>query len=149
MEPSCADWIAIIISIFAFGVAAASAWYTRGQVKVSERARALEHDASWHAEWQRRPISGARLNESNGEYPMEWRLELRNIGNGPAYDLRVDLGGSASTSPRNLMPTEFLLLGATDLTPANLPITWHDRDQKPRKTRVPVPKRPVMPERYR
>jgi len=139
MQPTHTEMIAIGISAAAFVVAAASAAYTRSQARVSERARALEHDASWRVRWERRQDLTASL-QSDGMYPLVWVFLAENIGNGKAFDLHITVGGL-----RLLMGDA--APGWTKGIPADagdeLRIAWRDRDGRQRRERKRVPGRPM------
>lgn len=139
MQPTHTEMIAIGISAAAFVVAAASAAYTRSQARVSERARALEHDASWRVRWQERQDNSAKL-QADGMYPLVWVFLVENIGNGKAFDLHVTIGelklfhGDAGPGWAQGLPAD---------PGDNLRFTWRDRDGRPQKDRQRVPGRPI------
>jgi hypothetical protein len=130
------------ISIGAAAAAAASTVYTALQAKVSERARALEHDPSWRAKWVSLRDPSKKIDRNTGQYAHHWVLAVDNVGNGAAFDVKVEVGDEILIRPDTDAGGR-VLCGARETAPDFVKVIWNDRDRKHRRRKVPVPARPT------
>lgn len=139
------EGIAIGISIVAALLALASAVYTRSQAKVSERTRALEHDASWRIFWLR--VAAGRRDNNTGEYPKAWGLFAQNIGRGDALDFSAAVDGVAhdlSHQNGDIAAGGRVRFGI--VTGRKVELRWTERDGKKRRVTRHIPEQPVVKE---
>jgi len=136
------EGIAIGISIVAALLALASAVYTRSQAKVSERTRALEHDASWRIFWWK--IAAGKPDRKTGTYPMGWGLFVQNIGRGDALDISATIDGEEqdlSGQHGDVKAGGRVRFGI--VTGRKVELRWTERDGKQRRWKGRVPEQPL------
>jgi len=139
---SMTDWVAIAISLLAFGVSIFSLVYSRRQAQTAERTRVSEHDPSWRLGWDAMRVVDSDLGV-NGEYDMEWILRAENIGRGTAFDFSAQVDEHTLPHASDVGPGARIWLA--DAQAEHVVFRWMTRDRKKGTWRGVVPPAPELP----